>query len=450
MSHTLLDKLDLDTLLEQLRIKYNVVGATVAVMHQDKVKTASSGVLNKNTQVAATDDSLFQIGSISKVFTTTAMMQLVDEGKVNLDDCVIDYLPRFKVADAVATKTITIRNLLCHTSGMEGDFFPEDDPFQPTVEKLIDRCYLLPQLHNVGEYLSYCNTGFTLAGRIIEVVTGQPWAKVIEDKILKPLGLTESTSEPTEMLRFRGAVGHIPNEELGGELQVAPKCYLPLSHAPAGTVLSMSARDLLTFAKFHLNSGLKKQDIEILSPDSVAEMQQKQYVLPNIGSGITEWGLGWYLVNRPERTMFGHTGATIGQLAYLAVYPEQGLIMSLLTNSPSAMLYIELENILLDALTNEKREPDLSPSKGNVDLSQYVGSYASIGSQIEIYEQENKLLCQFPNVSGGVFELELNHVKDNVFVCFSGENEPARNIMFLIEKPSSYLLTGGRMYRKIS
>lgn len=450
MSHTQLDNLDLDTLLAQLRIKYNVVGASAAVMHLDTMKTASSGILNKNTQIEVTDDSLFQVGSISKVFTTTAMMQLVDEGKVNLDDRIIDYLPRFKVADPVATKTITIRHLLCHTSGMEGDFFPEDDPFQPTVEKLIERCYLLPQLHNVGEHLSYCNTGFSIAGRIIEVVTGQSWANVIEHKILKPLGLTESTSEPTEMLRFRGAIGHIPNDALSGELQVAEKCYLPLSHAPAGTVLSMSARNLLTFAKYHLDSGLTKQDVNILSPESVAQMQQKQYELPNIGSGITQWGLGWYLVNRPERTMFGHTGATIGQFSYLAVYPQQGLILSLLTNSPSAMLYIELENILLESLTNETREPDLKPSKDNVDLSQYVGCYASIGSKIKIYERDHKLHCQFPNGSGGEVELELNHVKDNVFVCINGVNEPARNIMFLVDKQPNYLLTGGRMYKKTS
>ena len=450
MKESLLEQIDINQLLEDLRIKYNVVGASLSVMHKGQVKNASSGILNKNTKIEATDDSLFQIGSISKIFTTTAIMQLVDEGKVNLEDPVVNYLPSFRVADIEASNTITVKQLLCHTSGMEGDFFPEDDPFCPTVEKLIDRCYLLEQLHPVDKYMSYCNTGFSIAGRIIEVITGKPWGLVIQERILQPLNLNESTTEPANMLRFRSAIGHVPDINDSTKLNVAPKCYLPLSHAPAGTVLSMSARDLMTFALMHLNDGVSDNGKKIISKESAIKMKTQQVQLPSMGAGITDWGLGWFMVKRAEREMYGHTGGTIGQLSYLSIYPKNDLVITLLTNSPSAMLYSELEKSLLDSLAGISREADLVPSEQSLDFNPFVGRYENIQTQVKVYEFEKTLLCEFPNQAGGVGLLELLHVKDNVFVSFPSPNEPPRNVMFIGEGKDEYLLTGGRLFKKKS
>src|SRR3954463_14985924 len=106
--------------LALLAEKHGVPGATLAILDGDEVGEAAYGVLNVRTQVEATPDSLFQIGSITKVWTATLVMQLVDEGLLDIDQPVVKYLPEFKVADAEVTKTVTTRHLLTHSSGIDG------------------------------------------------------------------------------------------------------------------------------------------------------------------------------------------------------------------------------------------------------------------------------------------------------------------------------------------
>ena len=113
--------------LADLRERHGVPGASLAVLHDDDVRTAASGILNLDTGVEATTDSLFQIGSITKVWTATLAMQLVDEGLLDLDMPIRTYLPDFRVADEGTSKAATTRHLLAHTSGIDGDHFADTD-----------------------------------------------------------------------------------------------------------------------------------------------------------------------------------------------------------------------------------------------------------------------------------------------------------------------------------
>src|SRR5690349_21018136 len=110
----------LQSLLDELHDRHGVVGATLGVLKGDAIETAASGLLNLETKVECTPDSVFQIGSIGKIFTTTLIMQLVDEGRLALDDAVTRHLRDFTLADRAAARTITVRQLLNHTSGMDG------------------------------------------------------------------------------------------------------------------------------------------------------------------------------------------------------------------------------------------------------------------------------------------------------------------------------------------
>ncbi|MDX6229616.1 MAG: hypothetical protein QOI76_3006, partial [Frankiales bacterium] len=105
--------------LEELIARHGVPGASVAVLAGGQVATAAAGVLNVATDVAATDDALFQIGSITKVYTASLVMQLVEEGRVQLDAPVVTYLPELKLADTEVAEAVTLRHLLTHTSGIE-------------------------------------------------------------------------------------------------------------------------------------------------------------------------------------------------------------------------------------------------------------------------------------------------------------------------------------------
>src|SRR3954454_12246820 len=111
--------------LAALAEEHGVVGASLAIQSGSQVLTAATGVLNLETRHPVTPDSLFQVGSITKVWTATLAMQLVDEGLLELDRPVVSYLPEFRVADPDVTRTVTARQLLTHTSGIDGDFFPD-------------------------------------------------------------------------------------------------------------------------------------------------------------------------------------------------------------------------------------------------------------------------------------------------------------------------------------
>ena len=138
----------------------------------------AAGVLSRATGVEATADSVFQVGSITKVWTTTLVMQLVDEGKLDLDEPVRRYLPEFVIADEDAAAAITVRQLMCHTAGFEGDLFTDTGKGDDCVEKYVATLAEVTQLFPPGEMFSYNNAGFCVLGRIVEVLRGKPFDAV--------------------------------------------------------------------------------------------------------------------------------------------------------------------------------------------------------------------------------------------------------------------------------
>src|SRR3954449_11132170 len=186
--------------LTALAEKRGVVGASFAISLGDETVAGATGVLNLRTQAAATTESLFQIGSISKVWTAVLAMQLVDEGLIDLDQPIVTYLPEFKVADAEVTGTVTTRHLLSHTSGIDGDLFLDTGRGDDCLEKYVAACADLGQNHPLGATMSYCNSGYTVLGRLIEVLREQSWDAVVKERLFAPLGLTTAGTLPEEAL----------------------------------------------------------------------------------------------------------------------------------------------------------------------------------------------------------------------------------------------------------
>src|SRR5262249_4138055 len=154
-------------------------------------------------------DSLFQQGSITKVWTATLAMQLVEEGRLDLDAPVVQYLPSFRVVNDRQSRTVTIRQLLTHTSGIDGDLFLDTGRGDDAVAKYVDAMANLTETVPQGKVMSYCNSGFTLLGHIIATLYDKTWEQVLRERLLQPLGLDSAGALPEEALLYGAATGHI-------------------------------------------------------------------------------------------------------------------------------------------------------------------------------------------------------------------------------------------------
>ena len=371
--------------LPALLAEHQVPGAALAVFSGEEMAETAAGVLSKATGVEATTDSVFQVGSITKVWTTTLAMQLADEGKLDIEARVRSYLPEFAIADEDAAAQITVRQLMCHVSGFEGDIFTDTGKGDDCVEKYVATLRDVPQLFPPGEMFSYNNAAFCVLGRIIEVLRGKPYDDCLRDHLFGPLQLTHAAASPYEAILHRAAVGHIQPEP-DAEWQPAPVWSLVRSNAPAGAVLSMRPRDLLSFVRMHLAGGRAARDPgagpggAVLSTASVQAMQERQVKLPDLGLLATSWGLGWEIFDLPTGTLIGHDGGTIGQAAYLRVAPGHDVGVALLTNGGvTHPVYHEVVGRVLRELTGIELPPAPvpSPQPPPIDASRYIGTYSS-------------------------------------------------------------------------
>jgi CubicO group peptidase (beta-lactamase class C family) len=371
--------------LTALADKRGVVGATLAIAQGDETAAAAAGVLNLRTGVPADNDSLFQIGSITKVWTAVLVLQLVDEGLLDLDKPVISYLPEFEVGDAEVTQTVTTRHLLTHTSGIDGDLFLDTGRGDDNLEKYVAAMAKLRQNHPLGATMSYCNAGYSALGRLLEVVRGKTWDAVLREHLLTPLGLTSAGTLPEEALLYGAATGHVtpPGSD---DPVVTPQWGIFRSCGPAG-LIHMTATDLLAFARLHLNGGVTADGTRLLSEELVAAMQQPHVAIPDRWTLGTHWAIGWFLMDWSGRRVFGHDGSTLGQGGFLRILPDANLSVSLLTNGGHAReLFEDLFGEIFSELGGVELPPRPEPAadQGDIDPSPYVGRYVREGIEMTV------------------------------------------------------------------
>jgi CubicO group peptidase (beta-lactamase class C family) len=406
--------------------RYRVPGAAIAVSAGGQVIDLATGVLSRATGVEATVDSLFQVGSITKVWTATLLMQLVDEDRLDLDAPVRRYLPEFRLADADAAATITVRQLMCHTAGFEGDLFTDTGKGDDCVEKYVATLGGTAQLFAPGEMFSYNNAGFCVLGRIAEVLRDKPFDACLREHLLAPLGLTHAATGADEAILHRAAVGHIqPTPD--ADPQPAPVWSLVRSNAPAGSALAMRPRDLIAFAQMHLDGGKSADGTAVLSADSVLAMRQRQVTLPRLGLMGDAWGLGWELFDWPGGPVMGHDGGTIGQAAMLRVVPGRDVAVALLTNGGNPIaLYSEIFSYVLRELAGVDMPPLPTPPATPApagDSQRFLGTYSAEVADLTVTrDQDGRLwLEQAPkgilaDIGGQVERTELVRFAGDTFI----------------------------------
>jgi len=374
--------------LAELAERYGVPGAQLGILRlhddrPDELVEAATGILSQRTGAPVTSEALFQIGSITKVWTATVVMQLVDEGQLGVDTPVVEVLPGLRLSDPLVERRLTIRHLLTHTSGIDGDVFTDTGRGDDCLERYVALMADVAQNHPLGATWSYCNSGYSLLGRVIEVVTGGTWDKALRERLFRPLGLQHTVTLPEEALLFAAAVGHVEEE---GRQRLAPVWVMPRSVGPAGLVTA-NAADVLAFARLHLSGGLAGDGSRVLSAESAAAMADHQADLPDPYILGDSWGLGWIRFGWDGHRLLGHDGNTIGQSAFLRLLPEQGLAVTLLTNGGHTRdLYEALYREVFAQVAGVNMPYPLTPPEMpvQVDPTSHVGTYERASVRLEV------------------------------------------------------------------
>jgi len=422
--------------LARLAERHGVPGAQLGILRwdpdaDDELVVASYGLLNVATGAPVTPDSIFQIGSITKVWTATVIMQLVDEGLADLDAPVVEVLPELRLADPDVTKHVTLRHLLNHTSGIDGDVFTDTGRGDDCLEKYVELLAEQTQNHPLGATWSYCNAGFSVLGRVIEKLTGKTWDQALRERLFTPLGLAHTITLPEEALLHAAAVGHVEHE---GAKMVAPVWQLPRSVGPAGLVTA-NAADVLAFARLHLTGGLAPDGTRVLSEESAVAMADHQADLPDKYSLGDSWGLGWIRFGWDGQRLYGHDGNTIGQAAFLRVLPEAGLAVTLLTNNDGSRdLYEDLYREVFAELAGVEMPWPLTPPDPPLEgaddaIAPYVGRYERASVIMEVYVEEGRPRMR-TTVTGPLAEMVPDPVDEYALV-------PYADRLFLTKPPTA-------------
>src|SRR5262245_20807388 len=262
----------LSDFVEATATTFGIPGVAVGVWANGQEVYACYGVTSVDNPLPVDPDTLYELGSITKTFTATALMRLVAEGRVELDAPIRRYVPELRLTDERAAAEITVFQLLNHTSGLDWgltvDTGSGDDALAVFVEKLADLALIAPP----GTRASYSQAGYNLLGRAIEKVTRLPYERAVATLLFEPLGLTNSFYTDGEVMTRRFAVGHNPGED--GRLAVARDWRRWRANNPGGGLVS-SVSDQLWWARFHLGDGRAGSGDQILPAGVLRQMQEQ-------------------------------------------------------------------------------------------------------------------------------------------------------------------------------
>jgi CubicO group peptidase (beta-lactamase class C family) len=376
-------------ILQDKMKELGIPGAALGILADGVAHTRGFGVTNVNHPLPVTDDTLFQIGSISKTFTGTAIMRLVEQNRLQLDDPIRKYIPDFKVKDPDASARATIRDTLTHMGGWEGDFFDDPSSGEDALQRIVARMADLGQTAKVGEMWGYNNAGFYLAGRVIEVVTGKPFERALRELVLDPLGIETAYFFPADVMTHRFAVGH--GTPKGVATVIGPWPVPRAANAAGGITTNVGS--MLRYAAFHMSgNGVGGGDRPVLTGASLRRMRTT--VVPKSGSDLT-MGLTWHLSRAGGLTVAEHGGGTIGQISLLRLVPERAFALAIVTNSGrGGALNTHVARAAMDAYLGIPYAPPSRMAVSAAALQEYTGTYARPFADVTVTVQGDALKLQ--------------------------------------------------------
>jgi len=402
-----------------------VPGAAAGVLCAGEEQQAFHGVTSIENPLAVDEHTLFQFGSTGKTYTATAMMRLVEQGVVDLNERVKTYVPELRLQDKDVEENVTVLHLFNHTAGWSGDVLDDTGRGDDALAKYVELLANVPQETPLGKAASYNNAALSLAGRIIEKVTGKTYEQAMKELIFTPLGLDDTFFFLNDVITRRFVVGHTTED---GALKVARPWALPRGGNPAGG-MSATVGDLIKWARFHLGDGKP-----LLTKESLDRMKQPTFEMR--GSALGDFvGIAWFLRDIDGVRVVEHGGNTIGQNCGFQMIPERDFAVVVLTNGGENASVLE-EGLVKWAFENYagvvERDPEPVKRTGAA-LAEYAGRYETIA-----------VVCHV-SVSDGGLSVKAE-VKPEVWAQVSeGDppDEPPMPLGFVGEDGDGYVVSDG-------
>jgi D-alanyl-D-alanine carboxypeptidase len=372
----LLSKIQLLDTWIQAQMEYrDLPGLSIGIVHdQELIWAKGYGFADLEKKTAALPSSIYRIASITKLFTTTALMQLRDQGKLRLDDPVSKHLPWFNVKNTFGdAPPITIEHLVTHTSGLprESAFPYWTDHKFPTREEMIGALQKQETVFPSETRLKYSNLAMALAGEIVMAVSGEPYDAYVQKHILVPLGMMDTSVYLSDEHMKRLVTGY------GRRLPDGLRKVMPFTDskgiAPAAT-MSSTVEDLAKFMSLQFRLDGKPGESQILKGTTLREMHRVHWLQPDWKSGR---GLGFSVNRMAERTIVGHGGWVGGYRTEIGFCPEEKIGVIVLTNADdgdSGSFLEQAFNIVAPAILKAAQPPS-KPAKPDPSWKIYLGRY---------------------------------------------------------------------------
>jgi CubicO group peptidase (beta-lactamase class C family) len=373
---------DIARLIEVMMAEHRIPGVAFGLLKNDEIHLQGFGITNLDNPQPVSPDTVFPIASISKTVVATAMLRLVEGGQVDLEAPVRTYLPSFRVRSESATRSVRIWHLLTHTPGWEGQLStPDRGP--ETLANFVAGFPDLEELAAPGRVWSYNNAGFGVAGRVIEVVTGETIGEALRQLVFEPVGLTHAFTRTGTAMTHRFAA---PHRQENGDTVVIRPFRLPANVAAGGAAMSVAS--LMAYARFHLGDGTV-HGTRVLERASLELMRE-----PRLTKNATtdRMGIGWHLRTVGGVSTASHGGTLSGHCLHVQLVPERRLAFAILTNHRQGWRLIQtVERAILDTYEGLALAPGQATGGnrgGNEDMTvhaqalevqpspdEYVGTY---------------------------------------------------------------------------
>jgi CubicO group peptidase (beta-lactamase class C family) len=389
----------LEERIEAAVARHHIPGVALGVLMDGKEYFRGFGVTNVDYPMPIDENTLFRIGSITKAFTGTAAMRLVEQGILDLDKPVRAYLPDLTLTEESVASTVTVRQLLNHSAGWLGDDFADAGRGDGALAKYVAGMAAIPQLTPVGEVFAYNNAAVTLAGHLIATIAGERYEDLVKELVIDPLGLDHTGFFTEALVGYNIAASH---NVVDGKAIVDPKKWvLPDSLNPTGGLIA-SVRDLITFARFNLADGQTASGEQLMRPASLQAMRTDPGPGGTILVEIDGVGVSWWRRRTAEGVpVFQHGGSWEGQYSCLLFIPDRGFAMALLTNSEGGPKLIA-DLFFTDWPLKEfvgLSDPPAVPLRQLPDLASYAGRFSARSIPPERTVGEKGWSDQLPEVS---------------------------------------------------
>ncbi|MEU4293918.1 serine hydrolase domain-containing protein [Kribbella sp. NPDC026596] len=380
----------IESWLDYQRRYLRTPGVQAAIRVGDELVLSTA--LGHSDEVAGTPlrtDHLFRIASHSKTFTATSILQLVEQGKVRLDDPIDAHVPELAGSDLAA---VTVRELLGHQAGVIRDGVDKDywqlmDPF-PDRAALIELCLSAGRVFDRNEYFKYTNIGYSLLGLVIESASGSSYGDYVAANIVERLGLTNTGAEWDPARADQYAGGHTSLLDGSDVRQVIP--HVDTRAMAAATGFYSTAEDLTAYGAAHW-AGAE----ELLTDASKRLLQRDESLVRAHGSEIGRYGLGMDIVTLGGRRLVGHSGGYPGHITRTFIDPADQIVVSVLTNcigGPAGTLATGVVKLL-----NLAAEPPAGTQvPGDIDASRFCGNFANLMGVISVVLLGGRLVAFFP------------------------------------------------------